>query len=176
MAWDTWRAAIRRFFFGILGRRFPKCDHCGWWLMLNLTLPLSLLALLHPQCYLPLKVNLSLLHASLDVCILWRLLILVTLAHLPTVISRVALTQVCKIHIISVKAQLLSGHLISDCGLPRLAHVRLDSIISFILLLQLELVKLLHGLRPRQADPFLLESLEAVPDPLDVLLPLIQHL
>jgi hypothetical protein len=144
--------------------------------MLNLTLTLSLLALLHPQGYLPLKVNLGLLHASLDVCILWSLLILVTLAHLRTIISRVALPQVCKVNIIRVKAQLLSGHLICDCGLPRLTHVRLDSIISLILLLLLELVKLLHGLRPCQADPFLLESLEAVPDPLDVLLPLIEHL
>ena len=144
--------------------------------MLNLTLTLSLLALLHSQGYLPLKVNLGLLHASLDVCILWRLLILVTLAHLLTLISRVALPQVCKVHIIRVKAELLSGHLIGDCGLPRLAHVWLDSIISIFLLLLLELLKLLHGLRPRQADPFLLEPLEAVPDPLDVLLPLIQHL
>jgi hypothetical protein len=101
---------------------------------------------------------------------------LVTLAHLLTLISRVALPQVCKVHIIRVKAQLLSGHLIGDRGLPCLTHVRLDSIISIFLILQLELLKLLHGLRSRQADPFLLKSLEAVPDPLDVLLPLIEHL
>ena len=145
--------------------------------MLSLPLPIYLLALLHPQGYLPLKVNFSLLHASLDVCILRRLLISVTLSHLRlTILSWLALPQVCKVHIIRVKAQLLSGHLTGDCGLPRLAYVRLDSIISIILLLLLQLVKLLHGLGPRQANPFLLELLEAVPDPLDILLPLIQHL
>lgn len=104
--------------------------------MLNLTLPLSLLALLHPQCYLPLEINFCLLDASLYVCILWWLLILVTLAHLRTLFPGVALPQVCQVHIIRVKPQLLPGHLTVDHrGLPSLAHVRLDSIISVILLL-----------------------------------------
>ena len=91
------------------------------------------------------------------------------LMHLRTLISRVALPQVCKVHIIRVKAQLLPGHHLSSGigGLSSLTHVRSDCIIpvmlQLVLLLLLHLVKLLHGLRPLQADyPFLLESLQAV--------------
>ena len=112
--------------------------------MLNLPCPVSLLALLHPQRNLPLKVNFGLLHASLDICILSCLLILVRLVHLHTLISRVALPQVCKVHIIRVKAQLFSGHLSGTSVLPSLTHVRFYSIIPIILLLLLQLVKLLH--------------------------------
>ena len=95
--------------------------------------------------------------------------------HLGSLFPGVALPQVCQIHIIIIKSQLLPGHLAGHHSwLPSLAHVRLDSIISVILLLQL--LKPLQGLRPLQADPFLLEPLEAVPNALDVLLPLLQHL
>jgi hypothetical protein len=99
-------------------------------------LPLSLLALLHPQGNLPLKVNFCLLDASLYVCILLWLLILVTLAHLGILLPGVALPQVCQVHIIRVKPQLLPGHLTGPHrGFPSLTHVRLDDIISVILLL-----------------------------------------